>query len=73
MKTNRTIQYKTPPYGFVAEIPKGTEVEFATNLPQSRGDDKPCYWAKPWDNMTEQAESWHRNYGFLIQHDEVTE
>lgn len=70
-KTNKDIEYKAAPYGKIAVIPKGTEVYEATNLPQEEG--KKQYWAEPWDGMDEQAESWQRNYGFLIEADEIDE
>ena len=63
MQTNKTIQYKTAPYGFIAEIPKGTQVFPALNLPVN----PPRFWAKDWQGMSATAESWQRNYGFLIE------
>ena len=64
--TKEVIEYSTEPYGFVVVIPKGTKVVPATNLP---GEGK--YWAEPWEGMSDYAESWQRNYGFLIQEDEI--
>ena len=52
-------------------IPAGTEVVFASNLPQVKGNVK--YWAESWPNMTEYQKSWQRNYGFLIWQHETTE
>lgn len=64
--TNRTVQYRAAPYGHVATIPEGTPVIPATNLP-----DSDQYWAEAWDDMSDQEESWLRNYGFLIDADDV--
>jgi hypothetical protein len=65
MRTKTDIHYAVP-FGFSATIPKGTPVIPANNLPMTGR-----YWAEPWPNMTEQEESWNRNYGFLIETDEV--
>jgi len=67
--TAREIDYRVAPYGHIATIPKGTPVAEATNLPP----EKKRYWCEPWEGMTEQEESWERNYGFLIEEDEVEE
>jgi len=59
--TNHPIEYRAAPYGRITTIPKGTPVIPATNLP-----DRDKYWSEPWDGMDQSAESWFRNYGFLI-------
>ena len=64
--TNQSIEYRARPYGYIATIPAGTPVIPATNLP-----DKGKYWAELWDGMTEEEDSWFRNYGFLIDESEV--
>ena len=65
--TNQTIKYQAAPYGLIAVIPKGTPVIPASNLPG-----RPTrFWAEPWEGMSESAESWFRNYGFLIERDQV--
>jgi len=66
MKTNRNIEYKSAPYGFIANIPKGTNVVPANNLP---GPVR--YWAEAWKGMTEFQMSWADNYGFLIDGEDV--
>lgn len=62
MKTTKDIVYRSPTYGLIGTIPAGTEVSPATNLPNTNG----CFWAEPWEGMTEKEESWSRNYGFLV-------
>jgi hypothetical protein len=59
--TREELAYRAAPYGLIARIPKGTGAEPATNLP-----DAGRFWARPWPGMTERAQSWHRNYGFLL-------
>lgn len=66
--TNRTIEYKAAPHGHIATIPEGTPVIPATNLPSDEGQ---RYWAEPWEDMSEDAEGWQRNYGFLIDDEDV--
>ena len=66
MKTKHEVHYQSAPYGAVTRIPKGTAVVPANNLP-----DDGKFWAAPWPNMSETEQSWHRNYGFLIEADEV--
>jgi len=69
MKTKKLIAYQVAPYGFVCNIPKGTSVHEAFNLPLKNG--KPQYWVKDWEGMTEFAESWSTSYGFLLSQEEV--
>jgi hypothetical protein len=65
MLTNKSIRYEVPNYGLIAVIPAGTEVFPAANLPLlPNGESR--YWAEDWENMGSYAESWQRNYGFLI-------
>lgn len=59
--TNRDIEYRAAPYGYITTIPKGTSVIPATNLPDT---DK--YWAEPWQGMSAKAEGWVESYGFMI-------
>lgn len=33
--------------------------------------DRAGFWVESWDNMPERAESWARNYGFLVDPSEV--
>ena len=66
MKTRAEIEYKVMPYGLIATIPEGTPVYPANNLPE-KGKFQVCKWA----NMTDEAESWLMNYGFLLSIDEV--
>lgn len=49
-------------------VPKGTIVDAADNLPETGR-----YWARRWEGMGEVAESWHRNYGFMLMEHEVEE
>lgn len=64
VKTDRTIQYKAAPHpGVIANIPEGTEVMPATNLPEFN---RIQWWVKDWPGMDETARSWARNYGFGI-------
>lgn len=65
-KTKKEIEYRVAPYGLIATIPAGTPVEKAANL-----EERPQFWVCPWPNMSEQAESWQRNYGFLVDINEV--
>jgi hypothetical protein len=65
MKTKADIYYVTATGK--TWIPKGTPVIPATNLPDGG------WWAEPWEGMSELAESWQRNYGFLLKDDEVTD
>ena len=65
MKTRYTIDYPMLPTGMIT-IPKGTPVVAATNLPEDG-----YWWAQQWDNMSDTAESWQRNYGFLLNDNEV--
>lgn len=68
--TKADILYYAAPYGFISTIPEGTPVIPATNLP---GDGQGQYWAESWPNMSERAEAWKRNYGFLIKEFQVEE
>ena len=70
MQTKSAIEYRPAPYGLIATIPAATPVIEATNLPK---DDQGHmqYWAEAWHGMTEQAVSWHENYGFLISAEDV--
>ena len=63
--TNKDIEYKEAPYGYIATIPKGTPVIDATNLPDGG------YWVENWDSMSEKEESWARNYGFHVTEEDV--
>jgi hypothetical protein len=67
MKTKRDIQYYSVPMGYVCTIPKGTQVKPAKNLP----DNMLGFWAEKWPEMSELAESYYRNYGFLVYSDDV--
>lgn len=62
--TKARIHHHEAPYGFIATIPAGTPVVPADNLPSIPGN--PQYWVQPWPGMSEQAESWQRCYGFLV-------
>jgi hypothetical protein len=66
-RVKNDIRYTTAPYGYIATIPAGTPVIPATNLPKPGQ-----YWAEPWEGMSDQAESWHRTYGFLLDSSQVT-
>lgn len=66
--TTNWIDYQAAPYGKIAHIPAGVAVIPATNLPE-----KGKFWVSIWHGMTEQAESWQRNYGFLVDASQVTE
>ena len=68
LKTKRAIEYKAAPYGYITMIPAGVECIPADNLP----DDEPArFWVEPWEGMTDEAESWERSYGFLLEASEV--
>jgi hypothetical protein len=69
--TKHAIDYKAAPYGHIATIPAGTWVTPASNLPDEPGN--PRFWVESWDGMTAFAESWHRNYGFLVDASDVCE
>lgn len=67
-RTKYEIEYHCGWVGNIL-IPKDTPAIRATNLPKADGI---WYWAEPWTGMSETAESWHRNYGFLLSKNEVT-
>jgi hypothetical protein len=67
-QTAQDIEYRAAPYGGIATIPAGTPVTPANNLP-----DTGQYWVEEWEGMTEEELSWHRNYGFLVQENEVVQ
>ena len=68
--TKEDIEYRPAGYceapGFI--IPKGTPCVVADNLP---GEGQ--YWACEWDGMDLLAESWQRNYGFLLDSSDVVD
>ena len=66
MTTAADIEYRMQWCGRTT-IPAGTPVRPADNLP---GEGR--YWVEDWDGMTEADQSWARNYGFLVESDEVT-
>lgn len=70
--TKKWIEYKSAPYGEIVNIPAGVPVIPANNLPAG---ELPRYWVEAWAGleMDEKAESWHRNYGFLVDANEVTD
>lgn len=72
MKTKHEINYAAAGSLFDCDIPAGTQVSEATNL-EPREDGAKQYWAHSWPGMSENAESWLRNYGFLIDADDVEE
>lgn len=63
--TKNDIEYKVAGSLFKTTIPAGTKCIPATNLPDYELHEK--YWAEPWEGMSEEEQSWHRNYGFLLQ------
>lgn len=65
--TARAIDYRSAPYGHIADIPEGTPVVPADNLPNGG------YWVQPWAGMGKRAESWQRSYGFLVEENDVVE
>ena len=67
MKTSFAIEYSSAPHGVITVIPAGTPVIPADNLPDGG------YWVMPWNNMTNRAESWARNYGFHVRADDTEE
>ena len=67
MKIKNETDYKVMPYGKVATIPAGTAVVPADNHPEGG------YWVLPWPGMDEATKSWHRNYGFHVAAEEVTD
>jgi hypothetical protein len=66
MVTKADISYELFGTGKVS-IPEGTPVIPADNLPDGG------WWVEPWEDMSKLAESWERNYGFLLRDDEVTD
>jgi len=72
LMTNKEIPYQVASYGTVAVIPAGTRCEPALNLPcLPNGNGR--FWACPWEGMSDRAESWQRNYGFLIEYEDITD
>jgi len=66
MKTKYKIPYASFPYGTIATIPAGISVTPAIDLPEGG------YWVdEEWDGMTDEQQSWMRNYGFLVTDEEV--
>ena len=59
--TERAIEYHAMPYGKICTIPAGTKVVPASNLPGH------YFWAEPWAGMSDKADSWNRNYGFMLE------
>jgi len=68
MQTQNPIVYRPAGTLTAFVIPKGTRCVPATNLPEG---DEPQFWAEPWQGMSDRAESWQRNYGFLLTLSEV--
>lgn len=66
--TTEDIEYRAAPYGLIAVIPKGTPVTPARNLPEPN-----TFWVEQWKGMSDKAEGWIRNYGFLVSRDQVTD
>lgn len=66
MKTKSLIVYKSCGTGQTFEIPAGTTVVKANNLPG-----KDLYFAKGWRRMPSHARSFKRNYGFLLTKSEI--
>jgi hypothetical protein len=66
VKTSRDIAYRSAPYGWIATIPAGTPIERADNLPDGG------YWAMEWPGMTDQQESYFRNYGFHLTEEDIS-
>lgn len=67
--TKRPIEYRSAvPYGTICTIPQGTSV-----IPAVFSQGRDMFWAEPWEGMDEQTESWFRNFGFLINSDDVEE
>lgn len=64
MRTRKEIEFHSCG-GHIATIPVGTLVIPADNLPQGG------WWVENWSNMTELAQSYARNYGFLLTDCEV--
>lgn len=69
-RTSKEIDYADYPYGDIAIIPMGTKCIPASNLPEEASIK---FWVEPWKNMTSEAKSYMRNYGFGIREDEVEE
>jgi hypothetical protein len=66
---SRDVNYDMGYAGTVV-IPKGTRVDRATNLPTTdKGRER--YWARGWRGMKEREKSWARNYGYLIESEDV--
>jgi len=65
--TSKDIVYKVAGRGHIATIPKGTPVIDASNLPIGG------YWVLRWVGMTDEQDSWWRNYGFHVWETEVTD
>jgi len=68
--TKDGFYYEAAPYGRVCYIPAGIPVVPASNLP---ANGTPQYWVGEWKGMNEQAQSWQRNYGFLVDASQVAE
>jgi hypothetical protein len=72
--TKHGFEYQSAPYGKITYIPAGVPVIPATNLPNMQMNFEQCqYWVQEWEGMTEEAQSWYRNYGFLVDVSQVIE
>ena len=68
--TASEIEYRGA-FGYESHtIPAGTLCIPADNLPAGL---TPKYWVCDWEGMSDAAESYGRNYGFLVEGDEVEE
>jgi hypothetical protein len=67
---NEDLKYRASWGHRTFHIPAGTPVIPASNLPD---EGLKRYWVEPWEGMTEEEESWQRNYGFLVTEEEVTQ
>ena len=69
--TRNDISYRAAPYlKQIARIPKGTVCTPARNLPDGATAE---FWIQSWIGMSEEAKSWERNYGFLVDAEDVIE
>jgi hypothetical protein len=69
MRTRKEIIYRARDCSLRVRtftIPKGTRVQPATNLSEPGK-----FWAQPWDGMSEEAESWQRSVGFLLDGEDL--
>lgn len=69
MKTKKAITYQWAGQLSSVNIPKGTEVVPANNLPEKAENKR--YWVQPWEGINSLEEAHIDGYGCLLNQNEV--